>query len=733
MKKILCLIGVVCLTACLSAQENNADYTVQSVRYWFDTETLHHTAAFKAGTVDIDASAVDEGFHVLNYQVIADNQTSSPVRTAMFYRLKSTDETFGGYTVQSVRYWFDTETSHHTAAYKAGTVEIDASAMDEGFHVLNYQVIADNQTSSPVRTAMFYRLKSTDETFADYSVQNVRYWMDNDTIVYTAPYSGENTILDLKDVSEGSHTLWCQVVTDAGQTSPAHSIDFFRGIYDIYVSEPTVYTEKLITENSLFAQKPDLKLHYQTNDISVRGHLTVDEGTVLSLGTFIQTANWGNNHSDEMFDNIGEEYYHPTTLVNNGFVRADSILVKQNLWRDCWHFLSFPFNADMNRMEAPEGTYYAVRRYDGYERAEGRLEEAWKKLRKSDIMEAYNGYILQLTNESDANTAQLIFKAVNDANKNNIFISEDVTLPLKEYPSEFAHHRSWNFIGNPYPCFFNTHWIEQDGTVTVWNGKGYSSWSLTDDDYVLMPYEAFFIQQPLHSSSLLFHKEGCVHNYDDNPSAAAPRRRIYNPNRRILNFSLSDGTDSDYTRIVFNPEASTDYEIDKDAPKMMEETPQMPQLYSIEGGIRFAINERPKDNGLMIFSVYAPANGQYRFSADNTEQRLVVLDTETGTRWNLDEGEYVFTATQGIHNARLVVSSAEVATDVTGVDIFTDGEMQILSGQAIFRFMEEKLIRIYAMDGKLIYNNITRHANIQLANGVYIAVVNGETRKIMVK
>ena len=59
-------------------------------------------------------------------------------------------------------------------------------------------------------------------------------------------------------------------------------------------------------------------------------------------------------------------------------------------------------------------------------------------------------------------------------------------------------------MGNPFPSFFNIHYIEYNAPIVVWNGDGYIALSVKDDDYALRPLEAFFTQKRMRKSDLLF-------------------------------------------------------------------------------------------------------------------------------------------------------------------------------------------------------------------------------------
>ena len=802
MMRYLCRTIPLLLFCCqtIAAQESvetiYEDYAPAKMRYWFDKNYGEATELpYMSGNTAIDINALPAGFHTLHYQVTDNHGATSPVRFSTFLIPERSIETvYADYTPAKMRYWFDKNYGEATELpYASGVTSIDVTALAEGIHTLHFQVVDDRGASSPVRFATFLIPQRTEEKLnGDYAVQTIRYWMDNDIkTLQTEAWAGGAQPLNLSQVTEGVHTMCYQLVTADGEVSPVYTTTIDRWLYDIYVSKTEEYSDSTVSGDPLFASRPDLKLHYLPTDVSVRGHLTVSEGTTLSLGKFVQTANWGTQHNSNMYAKAGDDYYHPTTLLNEGFVRADSILVKQRLYRDRWHFLSLPFNANVSDIGVPSDTYYALRQYDGEARALGEMTDTWTNLRGGDQMEAGRGYIVQLTRESGDKTAELTFKAVNDPQKNNIFTTQDVTTPLDEHQSEFAHNRSWNLVGNPYPSFYDSRYIDHDGTIIVWNGNGYSAYSLSDDDYVLMPFEAFFIQKPLSSDALTFSKDGRQHTHEVLPMAASRRQTKALQNRHLLNFTLSgvadvasdlqsdateykdlqsaaspaasdlqsDATEykdlqsatlHDRTRVVINEQASIDYEQDKDAPKFMEARPQTPQLMSVEGGVQYAINERPLGDGLIVFSVYAPADGEYRFSlvgnaserysdpsvVGNASERysaLTVLDTETGIVWPLSDGDYVFTATEGMHNARLIVSLTGEATAIAQVNAYSDGEVRVTDGQLAFSFLREKHVKVFGLDGRILFDDASSHASIKLLHGVYLVDIDGKTTKIMVK
>ena len=719
------------------------DYAVKSVQYWFDDKANNpKQAAYASGTTTLDLSEMEEGFHVLHYQTITDKGELSPTRSVAFYRLLPNSINQKDYAIKSVQYWFDDKVNNpKQAAYASGTTTLDLSEMEEGFHVLHYQTITDKGELSPTRSVAFYRLLPNSINQKDYAVKSVQYWFDNDeTTRAEATYKSGVIALNLSQLKEGEHTMHYQVVTNTGEVSPTQTTTIDRHIYDIYISNTTQYTQEIINAETLLQSKPDLKLHYNAANIEKRGHLTLAEGSTLSLAKFVQTANWGSIVGNKKYTANGADYYHPTTLINKGFMRADSVIVKQQLGADRWYFVSLPFNTDVSKIGMPSGTYWALRTYDGAQRALGYMDNTWVNLQENETMNAHKGYIIQLTNEANDKHIELTFRANNDTKKNDIFTADSVSIPLEEHLSEFAHNRSWNLIGNPYPSFFDTQYIESKGTITVWNGNGYSAYSLADDHYVLMPFEAFFIQKPIDSNAVWFDTQGRLNTAEEAQTTALANKRIrrkQDEERKLFNFVLRDNNDveTDRTRIVLNEQATLAYETSRDAAKFMEEKPRVAQLYSVNGGVKYAINERPINDGLAVLSVVIPQSGTYTLQLENCDDKEVMLfDTKTGNKRILDHDGYSFDADAGEYSGRFIVSFDGNITDAAQINATDEGEIKVVGNALSFNFIKPKDIKVYAADGRLYYRNHTaKSGKITLDSGVYIVSINGVTTKIMIQ
>ena len=432
------------------------------------------------------------------------------------------------------------------------------------------------------------------------------------------------------------------------------------------------------------------------------GHLTVATDAALPLGKYMQEQNFYSTY-DYVYDGNGNStrvYTYPnvSTLVNNSEVTADEVTLKMWLPQNQWNFISLPFDVNVSDIAYPDGTLWVIRKYNGANRA-AMSGDTWQNMTNGQTLNAGEGYILHCVNEDEndndsrSNYICFTFKAINNSKKNKIFTSVDVELPLNVYTSEFAHNRSWNLVGNPYPSFFNSQDIEHEGVITVWNGDGYTAYSLVDDDYCLRPNEAFFVQCPINKSSMKFKTKGRSHEYTNNSSdydrARFARQMVKSgTNRSLYNIALSNEKHTDKARLVLNEKAKLDYELNCDASKFMSSNASVPQVYIIENGQRMSIDERPLSDGIVELGVYCGTTDEYTISlttTDSNNDSLILVDKETGTETNLAHNAYYFKATAGTYNNRFILRIGNNTTGIQQIEDQKEGMTKIfnLNGQKL--------------------------------------------------
>lgn len=489
---------------------------------------------------------------------------------------------------------------------------------------------------------------------------------------------------------------------------------------------------------------------YETDVINIRRNLTLAEGirptlqpcvSVFDNGHFavkgtdaFSMKRYTQSHVLAMYANSSnyERSQYTSLISESTAMRADSVIYTMSAWGEVWMYLSFPFDVKVSDIEVSDGGLYAIRKYDGATRAQGGTNN-WKDMTDDSILHAGEGYIIQF----NKNVNRFALKAINNDNKNRLFSGNALSRELGEYISEFAHNRSWNFVGNPYPCYFDIRYMNYTAPVTVWNGRGYMAISPEDDNYILKPMQAFFVQKPVDMDAITFLPEG--RQMDTSIRARmAVRTAAVESNRTIYNLALASSEYTDNTRIVVNPVMSMGYDMARDAAKFMSDDKEVPQLFSLDASsMRYAINERPVGTGIIPLGVYIGKAGSYTFSlGENMEQcgEVLLIDKQAKQEVRLKRENYTFVADAGTYDSRF-----EIRLDVTSTGVET-GEMisatTVKGGNQQIEITTEKgnLITVYGTTGQKQTKLIATESSVTIPSvpGFYVVMVNGESFKTVV-
>ena len=513
-------------------------------------------------------------------------------------------------------------------------------------------------------------------------------------------------------------------MTDVKLYVPAMSIDKYRAesgwksFYTILpmedkVSYAYIYDYATIDDASQFADGCEMSIGWQQQNRNgstqyYYGALDYNGSGTLSIGNYKQYHYLGRYSYDNSY------YYnaHHTSLISNGTMRADNVQTTLQVYStSTWYFISLPYDVKVSDITYTEDTQFAIRKYSGQNRAQ-MTGDTWIDLTVDDVMNAYEGYILRCNKQN----AKFIFPAINNTNKNKVFESESVVMPLGEYLSEFEHNRSWNLIGNPYPCYYDTRRMDFTAPITVWNryNNRYDAFSPIDDEFILHPAQAFFVQRPVDQASITFDKAGRQKNATVQAlEARANTRASINTDRKIFNIVMSDGTTEDRTRFVLNSDASCDYELDKDASKFISDNHSAMLVYTVEDGVRYAINERPVDKGIIGLGFYAPVEGEYILSLNTKqEDKLILIDNETKTEKALAD-EYRFYAVAGFNDTRFSL----MLDGTTGISAVSQ---------------DDSSCSVYTLDGRQVGSYSAGRQPV-LSKGIYVISSKDVKRKIVVK
>ena len=476
---------------------------------------------------------------------------------------------------------------------------------------------------------------------------------------------------------------------------PAMSVSTYRNkngwreFYNIYpldapVSDIMINTPMTIEDGTQVADNADIILNWQDTGPSFPGQvgeLTYNGTTPLNLGTFVHSHYPKSTRSSNIASNLGIDEH--TVLKANGPITAKEVV---NLYipdySSKWYFVSFPNDVQFSDISNDQGAIFVIRRYNSANRGY-QITNTWENVAAGDKLNAYEGYILRTLGEQ----AEFLFPSMDNATKNNLFASGDVTLPLKEYYSAKEQHRSWNFIGNPYPCYYPIEKTDYTAPITVYNQdqERYEAYSPLDDIYILHPGEAFFVQKPSSLNAIRFSAEGRMNLIEAMQYVeGGALRSTHIGSRQLYNLQLTDGEHTDHTRFVINEQASLRYEMDKDASKFQENESNVPLLYTVADSVRYAINERPLSDGKITVGYYAPEKGSYtlRLSTSSNETAWLT-DRNSGKTQPIDEG-YTFETEPGYYDDRFTVTLG----DAVASEAISAEQPQIEVGQGQVRVSE---------------------------------------------
>lgn len=464
-----------------------------------------------------------------------------------------------------------------------------------------------------------------------------------------------------------------------------------------------IYLDNEFTLEKRFEGTPDIDIK-NNGALTVNGKENQDAGEVTVKGD-------GNSSAG--------------TLITDGNLDAKKLRFDITVNANQWYFFSFPFDINLSDIKTPGK--YVFRKYNGSLRAD-QGTGGWVDLASDETtLKQGVGYIFQTAKGGNL-TLRVTKEKFGKLDANNI------VKDLSSYPSADEQNASWNFIGNPQISYMDAASLGYDAPITYWNGNSYEAVRPGDDEFALQPFQAFFVQKPVDVSNIEFKAEDRITKSESiNKQNNARARRIgrgINPERLLINLTLSDGNHTDKTRVVFNDKKSQAYELDCDAAKFAAIS-DAPQFYTIEAKAgNLAINERPMGSVKLGFA--AKKAGNFTISAKRMDQPMLLQDNQTGATYDLTEGDYQFASNAGTFENRFVLVPSRGTTGIadivkkTGINIMPTDAGINLNG------VNGKKVTIYAADGTMLASR-TFDGMLNLMKGVYIVKIDNLSTKVMVK
>lgn len=421
-----------------------------------------------------------------------------------------------------------------------------------------------------------------------------------------------------------------------------------------------LYKKLELTSNARIPNSPDIYL-------GKGGALIVNGDNAQTFGKYTQYMNIGET-SSSLISRCKE-----MTSISSQF----DFFIGATSGSGYWYYLCMPFDVKRSDIILPEGTAIAVRYYDSESRATNGASGNWKDVPADSVLHMGKGYIFRSSKEGNVG-----FPATEETH-NAIFRNTAVSTPLVEYAAVESANAGWNFVGNPYPCFYDIYYMDFAAPITTWDvdNRTYKAYSAADDNFVLTPQQAFFVQKPSLVDAITFQPAGRQINKTIDHSALAMRRaaRSQQVQRKLVDVSLTCADRTDRTRVVVNANASDDFCADNDAVKMMayEGTPQ---IYTIAGADQLAVNEGAHRGGSVALGMYLPADNAYTIAVDRDELGVKLLDYGVEV-----EMPYTFSAAEGCLDDRFTLTFEAPTTGINTVatDADADNAIYTIDGRRV--------------------------------------------------
>lgn len=457
--------------------------------------------------------------------------------------------------------------------------------------------------------------------------------------------------------------------------------------------------------------------------INTGGSLKINGTDGMPINNLSMQSDPDNNAYGRMFSNADKVTVNGDLLIR---FRAGSA--------NKWYFLSLPYNVKVSDIVFTNNNpKHAIRYYDGANRAANGANGSWKNFEEDDIIPAGTGFIFQV---SEAGWWKIPAQA--DESKAYLTSNKMFVKALAANESANASDKGWNLVGNPYQSWYNIHKLNFTAPITVRENNNYAAYSVIDDDYAIAPNQAFFVQCPEGITDISFPLDGRqMTSVIESQTGAKPRTADADgAGMRVLtDITVSNGVNTDRTRVVFNESASAEYEISCDASKFMSESADVPQIYSYdEDGIKYAINERPQGNGVVRLGFVAGESGYFTISLTrNMAEKVLLLDKENDATVDLASQDYGFMSDAGTFENRFELI---LKGETTGIDetLNAEGVTVVPVRGGIDVSGVNGIVEVYSVSGVKVAVCEADGADrfFSLPNGGYVVKTGGQSVKVVV-
>lgn len=550
----------------------------------------------------------------------------------------------------------------------------------------------------------------------------------------------------------GTYTVTVHVAADANYSAGNSSATTFSIYSTGEVTAPSTNISSLtLSESSNITVSGSSTLVVNQNTtvnsvtVAVGGKLTINNGITLTSPVSLENSTDGSTATFVDYNTT------PTQTQN--------ILMKQYVTSGRNWYMSAPVSAadystldkGVRVVEFNEGT------------------KLWDNVTIGNLI-AGKGYI-QVANATEGlgNTGHVSFSGL--ANSGNVSVSLTRT--------ESGSTRGFNLVGNPYPSYLDWSQVIADGENSAIGTTFWYRTKNTDDAYTfathngtsgetitgtattaitkfIPPMQAFWVRvnenigQTTYSTSMKFKNIMRSHRDETTNTMKAPKLN----QRKLIRLIVSNGIASDDALIYFDANAQNSFD-NYDSPKMFNNLPSQPEIYTQIGNEKLVINGMSELNDnveIPLGFITREANNftikASQFSNFEVGTQVILkdyIDVNKPITTDLSDGSsYTFSSVANTNNAgrfTLRFKSPQVSTGVNSnsnenVWISTNANRQIMINGVI---AGESTVTIYSALGQKItaekLMQINNELGTRLPAGVYMITVNNAgksiTRKII--
>jgi hypothetical protein len=261
-------------------------------------------------------------------------------------------------------------------------------------------------------------------------------------------------------------------------------------------------------------------------------------------------------------------------------------------------------------------------------------------------------------------------------------------------------YKMYDLVGNPYPSglelsdiVWGTNTMQ---SVYLWLGCSgdYFEWTPAMGSQPIGVNQGFFVRTTGAGGSIEFNDAERVHG-----GLGLTKSAVSN----LLTLRASGNDLSDLLNVRFMDDMTAGIDLNGDAYKLFSETEGLPQIYTLAGADKLAINALPATN-MVPMGFTANGSGTYTIDAIETSDfaNVVLEDMENGVQTDLLTSSYSFNYTTGVHNFRIHFTPLgtidNLADNITisaeNHNIYVNVPGSVRGDIAVYNMMGQEVVRV---------------------------------------